>query len=214
MIVDLPGGGSLEVADDATEADGIFLHENRAKFRTIERWRKPAFLALQRTYAAEAQAIETALWDTMFSRLIDHADGPRLDTIGKLVGVGRNGRLDAPYRARLRCQIAINSSQGRAADLVTVLTLLDPAPFQVYWFRTGGVSIQYTDAMGPGAAGELVSVVDAALAVGIGYGLRVPTDARALRAGSVRTSLTDADHGWSSTRDPSTGGRAAWYAGV
>jgi hypothetical protein len=175
----LPGGAHIE--SDGTNAgtdDGsvIVFHADKAVSRLIERWRtRPAFVAWLRASAEEAQELEEALWDVLVLRFPDYAFGATLDMLGRLVGVGRDGRGDARYRARIKAQIRINASLGRALDVIEILRLIDGARFRLEDLGTAFFRVVYEE---PAAARsiqlEIPSLVFDAKAAGVGASVTQP----------------------------------------
>jgi hypothetical protein len=175
----LPGGAHIESdGTDAAAVDGspIVFHADKAVGRAIERWRtKPAFIAWLRCYAEEAQELEEALWDAMVLRFPDYAFGSTLDMLGRIVGVGRDGRGDARYRARIKAQIRINQSFGTATDVIAVLRLIDGAAFRLEDLGTAFFRVVYEE---PAAARaiqyEIPSIVFDAKAAAVGASVTQP----------------------------------------
>jgi hypothetical protein len=100
-------------------------HADRAVARLLEQFRAGETVpALVRAVAAQAQAVEDALWDALVLRRLDQAEGTRLDVIGRIVGQPREGRSDAEYLLWLRARMLINQSSGRAEDIISVLHAL------------------------------------------------------------------------------------------
>lgn len=174
-----PGGAHIESqGTDAAAVDGspVVFHADKAVGRAIERWRtKPAFVAWLRCYAEEAQDLEEALWDVMIRRFPDYASGATLDMLGRIVGVGRDGRGDARYRARIKAQIRINQSFGRASDVVDVLRLIDGADFWIEDIGAAFFRVVYEE---PAAARsiqyEIPSIVFDTKAGGVGASVTQP----------------------------------------
>ncbi len=81
--------------------------------------------ALAASYIDLCQELEVVGFDVLEQRGIFTAEGDRLDRIGSIVGIGRGGRTDEPYRLRIRAEIAILNSDGTAIDIMTVLGLLE-----------------------------------------------------------------------------------------
>src|SRR6185295_15959039 len=97
MLLTLPDGSEVEIEDDTlsveTELGSITAHRNKAKSRTIERWKSPeGYAAVRASYADEIQELENALRSVKYSNLLDDAFGVSLDKIGRIVGEGRDGR--------------------------------------------------------------------------------------------------------------------------
>lgn len=132
MMLVLPDGSEVEIEDDVlsleTELGSITAHRNKAKRRTIERWKNPeGYAAVRASYADEIQELENALWSIKYSKLLDSAFGASLDLIGRIVGEERNGRADPGYRIRIRARIRVNQSFGQAKDLLAICALIDSA---------------------------------------------------------------------------------------
>lgn len=70
-------------------------------------------------------AIELGLQQLLTLRRVDTATGVTLDALGKLVGRARNGIVDDNiYRRHVRAQIAANTSDGLAEQLITLAKLI------------------------------------------------------------------------------------------
>jgi hypothetical protein len=175
----LPGGAHIEPdGTDAAAVDGspIVFHADKAVGRAIERWRtKPAFVAWLRCYAEEAQELEEALWDAMVLRFPDFAFGATLDMLGRIVGVGRDGRGDARYRARIKAQIRINQSLGTATDVIAVLQMIDPAAFRLEDLGTAFFRVVYEEVAAARAIQyEIPSIVFDTKAAAVGASVTQP----------------------------------------
>ena len=66
------------------------------------------------------QELENAAWSVLSALSVGAATGDLLNTLGKLVGEPRLGRVDADYQAAIRLRIRVNRSKGRAADVIDV----------------------------------------------------------------------------------------------
>lgn len=110
------GAGDL-IAQNTTHADRVS--------RLIEQWQdKPDLVSILRSYLAQAQDIEDALFEIINERDLDSAVGVQLDTLGRLVKQPRTTSDDARFRTSIRARIAINRSNGTAEDLIKVASLL------------------------------------------------------------------------------------------
>lgn len=77
-----------------------------------------AFLA---ALLKQVQKAEDALKAVILVRFIGFATGANLDSIGRLVGEDRLGRLDDDiYRKAIRLRIFINGSSGRPEDIIYI----------------------------------------------------------------------------------------------
>lgn len=178
-VITVPGGNEIEVDRRTFEtAEGVFLHQNRAEMRTIERWRdKVAHAAFRDTWAAEAQELENALWGIYFSLLLDDAFGASLDRLGVIVGEPRAGRADPEFRVRIKARVLINMSKGRAPDILALLALLEvvDAPR----LTDLGPASFLLELMAPppalAASAELPGLISETRAAGVGGMLIMPT---------------------------------------
>lgn len=110
------GAGEL-IAQNTTHADRVS--------RLIEQWSgKPDLASILRSYLAQAQDIEDALFEIISERCLDVAVGVQLDTLGRLVKQPRTTASDDRFRTAIRARIAINKSNGTAEDLIRVASLL------------------------------------------------------------------------------------------
>jgi hypothetical protein len=127
--IELPDGTHIEadVGDDEIEVDGlgvVVLHPIQGPSRLIERFQKPAYLAVLRAVCEELQEAENALWSVLLSRYIDNAEGVSLNYLGSRVGEPRASLNDPDYRVRIKARILINRSRGRAEDLLGIVRAL------------------------------------------------------------------------------------------
>ncbi len=125
--VNLPGGLSAEVPDDALTLDiqdGVLtLHRNLAAANTTEfRKTKDAFVALRDAIADEYQEIENAFWDIVASRDLDRAQTDALAKKARVVGIS-TGATDDSTRTRVRAAELINRSNGTTNDVLDMLNL-------------------------------------------------------------------------------------------
>lgn len=85
----------------------------------------PLLRALICSLADPADLLAQALTDVQTYRSLDTAIGVQLDALGDLIGLLRNGDVDADYRRFLRAKVAANASHGHADELIEILELLD-----------------------------------------------------------------------------------------
>ena len=96
-------------------------HVAAALGRLFEQFKnKPNIAALITTLAAPTQPIENALWQLLTQRALSTGIGAQLDAIGALVGQPRNGLADSDYARYIGARIAVNDSDGRVEDLITI----------------------------------------------------------------------------------------------
>lgn len=207
--VDLPGGGTADVADTdlAYEIpDGtVTLHRNKMAARTIEYWKtKDVFCVLRDIIGDEIQEIENRQWDVLASKDIDRAFGASLDLIGRIVGEARNGRDDPSYRVRLKARERINRSQGRTTDVLGMLTLLDPATFTITDTPPASFLVTMSAAPSGFATGtEMASLISQCRAAGIGATLEMPTSTGFVLADTVGGTIVGSELGDNIGGDPS-----------
>ena len=148
---------------------------------------QPNIQALLTSYLTPAQELETEIYNVYESRIIANATGAQLDILGNIVGAQRGNLDDVDYRVAIHIQIAVNKSEGRAADLVGIGVLAGvnpvyvqgaPACFQIT--VTDGiypVGQAFMNAKALGTAGEMISypVGEAALLWDTVAGGYVPT---------------------------------------
>lgn len=72
------------------------------------------------------QELEDAAWFLLQSMSINAAFGDLLNKFGNIVGEPRLGRSDVDYRAGIRLKIRVNTSNGRAIDVIAVAVLAAP----------------------------------------------------------------------------------------
>jgi hypothetical protein len=94
-------------------------HFERAKNLLIDQFRKRQSLPkLIKPMADEMQEAEYAISQLGTSRSIDVSTLERLDFIGSIVGIDRNGKNDTEYRKNIYTQIFINSSSGEPEAII------------------------------------------------------------------------------------------------
>lgn len=82
----------------------------------------------------QVQDAEGVAWQLLTERCIDYAAGDQLDGLGAIVGETRDGRADEVYRTAVRVRVAVNRSNGRAEDLLNILSLAFGASVDT-WLR-------------------------------------------------------------------------------
>lgn len=103
----------------------ITTHADDAVAEVIGQYQgRPRFEAVLRALVRQFQDIEDAVWDVYFQTVIDNASDAELDLIGRVVGQKRNGSPDPDYRVFLKARIKTNRSDGKAATLISIATLL------------------------------------------------------------------------------------------
>ncbi len=195
MLLTLPDGSGVEIEDTTlsveTELGSVTAHRNKARKRTIERWKDPeGYAAVRASYADEVQELENALWAIKYSKLVDDAYGASLDLIGRIVGEGRDGRADPGYRVRIKARIRVNQSFGLPSDLLAVCALLDDALFT--YRRTPPAAYVITmDAPPSGfaTATEMAALLGEASPLGVGGFLVMPSAVNGFLLGDAGGTL-------------------------
>jgi hypothetical protein len=111
-------------------------HTEEALALLIETYKGlPRLSGLVASITKRLQEFEDINWDVINKRLLDYTDrdgnaanavAAQLDTIGRIVGRGRNGQDDATYLIYIRAQIFLNKSRAFRGDVVTLLLLIEP----------------------------------------------------------------------------------------
>lgn len=122
-------------------------HRATALARLIGRWRdKPKFAAIVRVYLDEIQALENACAEVRTARRLATATGAQLDVLGRIVGEPRRGRDDETYRLWIGVRIAINSSNGRAREIIAILKKASALTFRFWDFGRESLQVEYLEA--------------------------------------------------------------------
>jgi hypothetical protein len=180
----------------------------------------PNTLALLRAITRRVQELEEAIWDVIEGRLLISkpgiqvpwegqagadvlidAQGVQLDMLGRLVGLERLGRLDAPFAAAIRLQLRIARSSGTPNDLIEIGLLSYP-----------GAQVVYRDEIAAGTSGILPAT--ARISVSPTDGSIGPLLRRAKPAG-VRLEIVQGVNAtnafrWGSSTGGVTAGRHTW----
>jgi hypothetical protein len=191
--------------DHSAEAIDLLLHQFHGS-SLVEGYVK--------SYVNRVQELENAIWEILLALDIDNAVNAQLEGIGAIVGEGRRGRLDGPYRAAIRVRILVNLCDGKHAQIVRILTaylgatdgdgtirLTEPAP--------AALSLQVFTV--PVSPGDLRTMARSIKPAGVNLDGRYATHAtRMYRFGwtSAITGVTGANNGDGWT-DGSVGGQLA-----
>ena len=121
--------------------------------------------ALVSSYLDRAQECEDAIFPLVAARDIGTATGDRLDIIGAILNVQRNGRTDADYRPRLRAEIAVISSDGTPDDVAEVVFALlqqgtTSKDVEVIEAYPAAIYVRAVDTSGPDTSAEVVELAD------------------------------------------------------
>lgn len=88
---------------------------------------RPKLQSLLCSYLERISELELAIEQVRTLRDLDSAVGEQLDVLGRIVGEGREGRVDDDYRRFLRVRILINKSTGTPEELIAATELVTQA---------------------------------------------------------------------------------------
>ena len=104
-------------------------HTEEAQGNVLSQFEDATTLAdLIASYTDRVQELEFAVFPVMSARSIDYATTDRLDGIGQILDVARQGRTDVGYRLRLRAELLILKSNGTVDELIAILQALASMP--------------------------------------------------------------------------------------
>lgn len=119
---------AAELADEASTDGEYVLNEEhivQAINHLIEAFRfGPRNQGCLAGVGAQLQELEGAYWAMYNAFDGDTATGDQLDLLGKLVGEGRQGRIDDDYRAAVKVRIKVNCSDGSLPTLLTIAEMM------------------------------------------------------------------------------------------
>lgn len=178
-------------------------HSAKALARFTEQWKnKPVVNGIVKAVCGPVQTLENAVFDVIVNRLLANAVGVQLDSLGALVGEARENRIDADYKPAITIRIRVNRSQGKAEDILQVMTLaMQGAPFLYH----------ETEVDNPAAAFEVVISNVAASLVRALVRLLGETRSAGTRGVLVSTTIPDAQtHIWDNSAGPSLATATVW----
>ena len=123
FISALPGGSYNP--DHATEAVGLLLEQ----FKEATNLQN-----LLLSYITQVQDLEDKTYPLLAVRDVNVATGDRLDGLGEIVGEERKGRSDEIYRVYILVRLAVNKSNGTAAELINILQLISRQATPDIWY--------------------------------------------------------------------------------
>lgn len=127
-IIELDTGADA-AATAAPTVEGIYTHITdhvaQGLELLIERFRQPRIQAMLSVMLEHVQDLEDVAWDVNTAFDVTTAVGDQLDLLGAAVGELRQDRLDAAFRAAILTRIAVNRSEGKLEELLTILTTAD-----------------------------------------------------------------------------------------
>lgn len=125
-----------KVATHGTEARALLIDQFRGQF---------VVQGILDTITSRIQELEDSIFDVIELRQLDNAEGTQLDFVGDLVGELRKGRADGAYREAIRLRIRVSRSQGRAEDVMQVVSLATNGDFIYTEVYPAGIEVQAYD---------------------------------------------------------------------
>lgn len=120
---------NAEAAGEEEEETSLTPHVDSGLGRLVEQFKgKVNIEKFLKIILSELDEIEDVLTDIIVFKEIDKAYGQQLDQIGTILGRSRDGYGDADYRARLKLQIGINTSESEADIILTIWQTLTGSP--------------------------------------------------------------------------------------
>lgn len=207
--------GSGLTAEDGTPSGQVTDHGDQSIGNLIQYFQdKPRMGAVLRSWAAQVQEVEDALWALFSRRGISVAEGVWLDELGAIVGEPRQGRLDDRYRAAIRVRIAVNISEGRWEELLSIASrMIGPtARIQASEHPPASIAVRVRDGLGDTTGEDLLRMLRAAKSAGVSLVVGVASSsARSFRFGhasgsSGATPGSAPTSGWGTVNDGTAGG--------
>ena len=90
-----------------------------SQFKDLTNWERMLSL-----FSGFLQEAESNVYDLVISRMLDDATDAQLDQWGAVVGEGREGELDDPYRNIIKARIRANLCSGTIEDLLVIVQTL------------------------------------------------------------------------------------------
>jgi hypothetical protein len=143
-------------------------HEARGVALLIERYRKPLVSALLRSWLAEVQAVEDALWQVLTQRAINNAVGAQLDVLGRIVGQPREGLSDEQYRVWVAARALVMRSSGMVAQLFAIADKLMSAPMKLEEYYPASQLLRAQDVIDANIGRSIARMFATAKAGGVG----------------------------------------------
>jgi hypothetical protein len=187
------------VSPTSTELVQNTQHGAEAISHLIEFFRNgPRNQALLAAVGVQLQEVEDALWQLYTERNIETAIGAQLDILGRIVGELRGDRADEDYRAAIRVRILVNSSDGKAEQLIAiVLGMLPDADITLTESYPAAIRVEVTALFGA----VTVETVGAMLQQAKPAGVRLTTvfaDLSSVLLWGATPSHADLVNGWDS----------------
>jgi hypothetical protein len=173
----------------------------------IEQFRSKSKIAAMITaIVAQLQEAEVVAFQLLTLRSLSTAQGSQLDQIGVVVGLSRLGLSDDAYRAQLKGQILVNTSQGNPERLIEVVRIVTNSALVILHEPTPG----YVQISFDGTITQEESIfkakIDSVAPAGVRLQLVEGTLNNSFRVGTVG-DLNDPLRGLSSALDLDHGGK-------
>lgn len=207
MIVNLPGGSSVDVDEGTTGVIDdrgalIRLHLPQSLSRLIAYWHdKPNMQGLLASYINEIQELENVLHQVLLLRTPDYAGTAQLNVLGSIVDEERNGLDNPDYLLRIKARIRANSSYGTGADVIAVLRLITEARFHFQRTGTASFLINFVETPSDAVIKQAGSLVDETKAAGVGFDISMPVSTLNARYGTVQDLTLNQHSGYGSIYD-------------
>jgi len=202
-----------KITDHVLQANERLLHQYRQPHiepADVEASTQVSKL-LQALYTEGIQSLETISCTIITKLLIDQASGTSLDMIGEIIGQPRNNLSDTAYRIYLTGKVAVNNSNGLSDDIYKVWNAFSFATETVIDENfPAGISINSDTSPDITYIDVIKDYINRALGAGISLSNIIiydPVDA--FQLASVANPSIDPLHGYSSTLNPTTGGKLA-----
>lgn len=82
---------------------------------------KPNFNGILQALNAQAEDLETAIFEIRDNYWVDTAEGDQLDVLGAIQNESRLGRNDTAYRAAILARIGVNNGSGEFETIINAL---------------------------------------------------------------------------------------------
>ena len=192
------------MADDLQQNDDIIvqgLANLVSQFKQKEKLE--AFLAV---FLKQIQELEVSAFQIKLNRALDTAVGVQLDGLGEIIGLAREGLDDDAYRDRLRGQILVNITNGRAEELIAMVALFGVSPVLVQQFDIHAFEISADSPLTPGLGATLGRLIKAAKGGGVNGIFRWFESATPFEFSATSSPVPADPQGFGDTGDPLVGG--------
>jgi hypothetical protein len=102
----------------------------QAQARLISQFQnKPKIAGFLSAFSQQVQDLENAVWQLNTERALPIAVGAQLDGLGSIVGIKRLGRDDETYRAAIKGQIGVNTTNATPEDVISNFKFMTNSDF-------------------------------------------------------------------------------------